>query len=51
MDATVYVLAGRPDEDKAIADLEGIGWKQHGIVTFTTSMGIEMDVRIMLKED
>jgi len=51
VEATVYVLVDRPDTDKAIADLEAIGWKKHGIVTFTTSMGIEMDVYIMLKEE
>lgn len=51
MEATVYVLVGRPDEEKAIADLEAIGWQRHGIVTFTTSMGIEMDVHVMLKEE
>ena len=50
MDATVYVLVGRPDEKDAIAELKAIGFKNHGIVTFTTSMGIEMDVHIMLKE-
>ena len=36
MEATVYVLVGRPDTEKAKADLEAIGWKAHGIVTFTT---------------
>lgn len=51
MEATVYVLVGRPDEKKAIADLEAIGWKSHGIVTFRTSMDIEMDVHVMLKEE
>ena len=51
MEATVYVLVGRPDEDKAIAELEAIGWKVHGIVVFTTNMGIEMKVHVMLKEE
>ncbi len=50
MEATVYVLVDRPDADKAKADLEAIGWKPHGIVTFRTSMDIEMDVIVMLKE-
>ena len=51
MEATVYVLVDRPDAAKAKADLEAIGWMPHGMVTFTTNMGIEMDVIIMLKED
>ncbi len=50
MEATVYVLVGRPDTVKAIAELEAIGWKRHGIVTFTTNMGILMPVHIMLKD-
>ncbi len=50
MKVTVYILAGQPDTEKAKAELESIGWKSHGIVTFETSMGIEMDVIIMLKE-
>ena len=50
MEATIYVLVGRPDEAKAIAELEAIGWTSHGIVTFRTSTDIEMDVHVMLKD-